>query len=134
MILLYGLYRAVKRRGGIRRLYHFNKKIIKRNPIPTVMLVIIFGMSFLLINMNVKIGKLKNAAVTPQVKIVREIDYVNCDSTGGVAANNGVGEISKKDDPMKPHTTMEKAIVPNIRRYTSDKLNEMIRGPESENG
>lgn len=132
VILFYGLYRTIRRRGGVRRLYHFNKKIIKRNPIPTVMLIIIFGMSFLLINANVKIVKLRSIKETPLIEIVREVEYVNCDSTDNVGLSKLEKETNKEEGPVVPSSATGKAILPTIRRYTSDKLSEISRGLESE--
>lgn len=113
-------------------MYHFNKRIIKRNPIPTVMLVIIFGMSFLLINMNVKIAKLRNIKETPIIEIIREVEYANCEPTDGVAVSKLEKEIGKEEGPVTPNNVNGKAILPTIRRYTSDRLNEISRGIESE--
>lgn len=124
---LIGVWYKIKARGGPKRMFHFYRRILKRNQISVIMALVILGMSFTIINLNFKINKLKDYDKIPVV--APKLEYVDCDKTDGVSVSSDDVPLKSgipPDTPTSP-TSETKVIVPSLRRHTVEKLQELER-------
>lgn len=109
--------------GGPKRMFHFYRRVFKRNRISVIMGFALIFLLFFLINTIVKMEKIKRMLETQPVS-VSEMSPVDCSATDGVLV-----DVYEEHDPREPTPVdaHEKVIVPNVRRYASERLNELKR-------
>lgn len=120
------LTRVLRGKGDLRYFYHYTKQLIKENPLPTYLSVIILIMSFTIVNYDVKLHILLREKNEAEIRRVNE-----CAISDPVIIPVPIeGPVAPTTPP--PIQVEEKVVVPNIRRYAADRLNEISRSLDNE--
>lgn len=118
--------------GGPKRMLHFYMRIFKRNQISVIMSVVLITSSIIILNLIVKIEKLKEE-VDAYIKVINREREV-CVATP--MPDTIDLEYIPPEGPVPlpaPEETIG-PVVPNMRRYAKDRLDELKRDLNVEEG
>lgn len=119
--------RALTGRGDIGYMFRYTKRLIRNNPLPTYLSVIILVMSFIIINLNTKLHV-----------YAREENEVDGRSGQTVTMEDPVivpptlDTVPEKPFDPPPVKVVDTPVVPNLRKYAADRLNEISRRLDDE--
>lgn len=128
----------LKGKGSLLHFYEYGFKLIKTNPLPSYLSAIILAMAFTIVNLNMKLH------ILTREEKVEGVGVTECTVNGNgkiyplpLGPPDDIPVVPKKEpvspfDP--PEIPVEKVIVPNLRKYAADKLNEISRSLEHEGG
>lgn len=128
------LARVLKAKDNAAYSYRYIAQLIKDNPLPTYLSIIIVVMSIVVINLNMKIHVLTRESISTRSKENTVISDP-CFIPEPIAVPVTYDELGKKEVPPPtplPSQIEEKPALPNIRRYASDKLLEISRSLDDE--
>lgn len=118
--------------GGPKRMLHFYMRIFKRNQISVTMSVVLISSSIIILNLIVKIEKLKeeNDSHIRMINREREVCVIT-----PMPDNTGLEYIPPEGPvPLPAPEEVTRPVVPNVRRYAKDRLNELKRDLNVEEG
>lgn len=118
--------RVLTGRGDIGYMFRYTKRLIRNNPLPTYLSIVILAMSFIIINLNIKLHV-----------HIREENEVDSRSGQIVTIEDPViVPPTFEDIPTKPFDppveAVDTPVVPNIRKYAADRLHEISRRLDDE--
>lgn len=124
---VFSFWRKMRKMGGPKRMYYFYRKVFKRNQIAVIMGLVILVMAFLILNLSVKLDKVKGKP--PDIVI----EYEDCKISNTPILEFVINDDGKPDQP-KPLKNEEKVILPSVRRYARDRLQTLEHESKESDG